>query len=80
MVRRDRTKINNLRDDLKKFKHNLWELENSDGFQFCAKYADKCTKGNKFDGMLEGLDRHIEVYTGKTVEQLKSQYCLGNED
>ena len=30
MVRRDRTKINNLRDDLKKFQNNLWELENSD--------------------------------------------------
>ena len=48
MVRRDRNKINNLRDDLKKFKDNLWELENSDGFQFCSKYADKCSKGNKF--------------------------------
>ena len=48
MVRRDRNKINNLRDDLKKFKDNLWELENSDGFQFCSKYAEKCSKGNKF--------------------------------
>ena len=48
MVRRDRNKINNLRDDLKKFKENLWELENSDGFQFCSKYAEKCSKGNKF--------------------------------
>ena len=48
MVRRDRNKINNLRDDLKKFKDTLWDLENSDGFQFCSKYADKCSKGNKF--------------------------------
>ena len=48
MVRRDRNKINNLRDDLKKFKDTLWDLENSDGFQFCSKYAEKCSKGNKF--------------------------------
>ena len=48
MVRRDRNKINDLRDGLKKFKDDLWELENSDGFQFCAKYAEKCSKGNKF--------------------------------
>ena len=47
MVRRDRNKINDLRDGLKKFKDDLWELENSDGFQFCSKYAEKCSKGNK---------------------------------
>ena len=36
--------------------------------------------GYKFDTMLDGLDRHIEVYTGKTVDQLKNQYCVANDD
>ena len=59
MVRRDRNKINNLRDDLKKFKENLWELENSDGFQFCSKYAEKCSKGNKFGFKIVCVDKVV---------------------
>ena len=65
MVRRDRTKINNLRDDLKKFQNNLWELENSDGFQFCAKYAEKCSKGNKF-----GFNEKISKYPGINIRAI----------
>ena len=70
MVRRDRNKINNLRDDLKKFKDTLWDLENSDGFQFCSKYAEKCSKGNKF-GFAIIFCRHFHCHQHTVVQFLK---------
>ena len=68
MVRRDRNKINNLRDDLKKFKDTLWDLENSDGFQFCSKYAEKCSKGNKFGFKIVFCRQHLDRYQHTVVQ------------
>ena len=76
MVRRDRNKINNLRDDLKKFQNNLWELENSDGFQFCAKYAEKCSKGNKFGFKATVFSKYGRPAKAKTERPFKGRSCL----
>ena len=95
MIKNDNTRLIEMRADLKKVNRKLGklifeilqklketkdEIQLSDSFMIADEMAQKAKEESKWNVRIANLNSEVEIKTGRSIEALKKQYRISEEN